>query len=222
MDSAWAASEGVVSGAGSRSSSTVSSIRICPRRKAPSSVTNAVVTTSPQTRPEPRISSFCVVMLPRTAPATMTVLARTFWQVTRPVSPMTSIPRKAISPSKAPSMRTPPEPLIDPCQITPEPSTEVIRSTAWTGCWGSVGVVVLRLNIWRVFYLERGIQVHKKTGRQVMGKKHVSPSTHVSTCVPVYLLTTSLPLAFLFLCPQLYAHRIESRIDIEHFACDPF
>ena len=52
MDSAWAASEGVVSGAGSRSSSTVSSIRIWPRRNAPSSVTNAVVTTSPQTRPE--------------------------------------------------------------------------------------------------------------------------------------------------------------------------
>jgi len=40
----------------------------------------------------------------------------------------------AISPSNAPSMRTPPEPLIEPCQITPDPSTDVIRSTAWTGC----------------------------------------------------------------------------------------
>ena len=29
-------------------------------------------------------------------------------------------------------MRTPPEPLMEPCQITPGPSTEVMRSTVWT------------------------------------------------------------------------------------------
>jgi hypothetical protein len=31
------------------------------------------------------------------------------------------MPRRAISPSNAPSMRTPPEPLMLPCQIRPEP-----------------------------------------------------------------------------------------------------
>ncbi len=63
-----------------------------------------------------------------------------------PVSPTTNSPRRAISPSKAPSIRTPPAPLMEPCQMTPEPSTEVMRSTAWMGWLDSVEVVP-RLNI---------------------------------------------------------------------------
>ena len=62
----------------SRPRSTASSMRIWPRRKAPSSVAKAVVTISPQTRPVERISTFWAEMLPLTAPATMTLAARTF------------------------------------------------------------------------------------------------------------------------------------------------
>src|ERR671924_79702 len=97
---------------------------------------------------------------------------------------MTNIPRRAISPSNAPSIRTPPEPLIDPCQITPEPSTDVMRSTAWTGCCGSVGVV-LRLNIWRVFYLERVDRCTQKQVNEFQGKKTREPFR--LTCLLVYL-----------------------------------
>src|SRR5512147_1243727 len=102
---------------------------------------------------------------------------------------MTSMPRRAISPSNAPSMRTPPEPLIEPCQITPEPSTEVMRSTACTGCWGSVGVVFL-LNIWRLFYLERVLRYKRKhAGRSKGRKRHGSrPGSRVylGTCLIAY------------------------------------
>src|SRR5215211_490306 len=112
---------------------------------------------------------------------------------------MTSMPRKAISPSNAPSIRTPPEPLIEPCQITPAPSTDVIRSTACTGCCVSAGVV-FRLNIWRLFYLERVDRYKRKqVGRystRQKRKRHESPPNSVSTCVPFHLFTPLLPLDF--------------------------
>ena len=85
-------------------------------------------------------------MLPRTAPATMTALARIFSQVTRPVSPTTNMPRRAISPSNAPSMRTPPAPLMEPCQMTPEPEHGCDALDGLDGLGDSVGVV-LRLNM---------------------------------------------------------------------------
>ena len=109
---------------------TFSSMRTCPRRKAPSSVEKLMTLTSPQTRPVERISSFSAVMLPRTVPSTTMVFARMFMQVTRPVSPTTIIPRICMSPSKVPSMRTPPAPRRLPRQLIPGPRTEVTRSIA--------------------------------------------------------------------------------------------
>src|SRR5215216_785807 len=102
---------------------------------------------------------------------------------------MTSMPRRAISPSNAPSIRTPPEPLIEPCQITPDPSTEVMRSTAWTGCGVSVGVV-FRLNMESILPLKQ------------KGRTMVRPYG--------YLLLGALFILHI----HLYAHRIEPRIDV--------
>src|SRR5215207_3591464 len=105
---------------------------------------------------------------------------------------MTSMPRRAISPSNAPSIRTPPEPLMEPCQITPEPSTDVMRSTAWTGCCGSVGVG-LRLNMEIILPLkDAGADTARKCG----------PPLRVSC----YLLLST----FLFLGSQLNAHCVEA------------
>src|SRR5690349_8129232 len=128
------------------------------------------------------------------------------------------MPRRAISPSKAPSMRTPPDPLMEPCQITPDPSTDVIRSTAWTGCCVSAGVV-LRLNIWRLFYLER----HNRDTSKRIAWELVKKDTRA--CPVACLLRSILPEllagAFFFLGADLHAHRVEAGIHVEDFAGNP-
>lgn len=89
--------------------------------QAPSSVENETAETSTHPAGTADARAFRSQCCRRTSPATTTVLAFISGQVTRPVSPTTSRPRMAISPSKVPSMRIPPLPRKLPFQIMPGP-----------------------------------------------------------------------------------------------------
>ncbi len=120
-------------------------MRIWPRKKAPSSLLKDSVTTSPQMRPVARISSRLVWILPRTWPATISASALSSSQVTLPLSPTTTRPSMANSPSKVPSMRIPPRPRKSPRQLIPGPITDETRSI--TGSTLKLGSVLRLLKI---------------------------------------------------------------------------